>query len=271
MAPLLGGYWTSADLPAIVRKYMQNHYVDRLHLFLFARLRRRSAWSKLIFLQGQQHVHEALTRGKGCIIVHGHFGPIQLPLFPLASEGFNLLQIGLPSDRGLSWIGRQVAFRLRRIYESKLPAVIIEAGRYLRPVFRHLADNGVVLITGDGAGGGARVGKYRLLPFLDGQLEVPEGPVRLAQQTGAVLLPAFVIDERTGYYKFVIGRPIELNPTAKDANAVDRVAQQFPCLLEKFIRRYPWNWHFWDEWTIGARKINNPQPHLENPPSYTPE
>jgi KDO2-lipid IV(A) lauroyltransferase len=254
MSCLVGGYWRREDLRGIVHRYLRNHYVDRLHIFLFGRLRRAGCSRRLIRLQGEEHIRRALERGKGCIIVHGHFGVIQLPLFALHEAGFDLLQVGLPSDHGLSWVGRHVAFRLRLRCESRLPARIIEAGKYMRPVVRHLQQNGVVLITGDGAGGGLRVGRTRRVPFLDGAMDVPEGPLRLARMTGATLLPAFVIDERNGYYKFVIGRPLLHDDDEENRPVHPDPLRRFPVLLERFIERYPWNWHFWDEWTLGWRK-----------------
>ncbi|MBN2056749.1 lysophospholipid acyltransferase family protein [bacterium] len=233
------------------RRYYMNHYVDRLQIFLFPRWRRPAAAARFMRTQGLEHLRSALAAGRGAIIVHPHFGPIQMKLFPLAAAGFRLLQIGYPSAANLSAVGRLVAFRLRVQLEDLLPAVIHPADRFMRPVLRHLGENNVVLVTGDGAGGGVKLGAGRELPFLDAAMVFPEGPFNLSQLTGAPLLPAFIVSERNGYWKLVIGRPFEaITDEASQAAAMARFARY----LERFIFRYPELWHFWDEWESGKRK-----------------
>ncbi len=245
-----------------VMEYYQNHYVDRLHIFLYPALRKKKERiRRLMGSQGIRHIREALNAGKGVIVVHGHFGPIQLPLFLMHERGFEVMQIGLPSDKGLSAVGKKVAYKLRLKYENMLPASIHSADSYMRPIFRHLKKGGIVFTTGDGAGRGEIKGKTRTLPFLDGAMRFPEGPVKLARMTGALLIPAFIIKDRNDFYKFIVGRPLSVNydhrhPTEPDYVPVEEDMKSFAVQLERFIKRYPGHWHFWDEWAPGKRKIN---------------
>lgn len=249
--------------------YLENHYLDRLHIFLYPRLRNSPTRTRrLIRIQGKQNLHTALQTGKGAILIHGHFGVIQLPLFALHHASFHPMQIGLPSAQGVSAIGRATAFRLRLKYEQMLPCKILTAGSYLRPAFRHLRKGGVLLITGDGAGGGRFVGRFVTRPFLDAGMAFPTGAVELARQTGAPLLPAFVVPDRDGGYKFLIGRPLELHANTP-RNQADPDLDLFPQLLERFILRYPSLWHFWDEWTDGKlRRSRTDNQTPSNHPDY---
>lgn len=253
-----------AERRKIVRAYLMNHYVDRLQIFLFPKWQASYATRRFIMIQGERHIETALQQGRGAILVHPHFGPLHLMLYPLADRGFPLLQIGYPTAKNLSAIGRHVAFRLRLAYESMLPATIHPADRFIRPVFRHLAANGVVLVTGDGAGGGDLIGSTVTVPFLDAWMAVPEGPFKLARLTGAAIMPGFIIPERTGYYKLVIGRPISVSGEDED-QAVKAAVNLFAQYLQSYIHRFPALWHFWDEWEQGKRKKERPDSHPPYP------
>jgi KDO2-lipid IV(A) lauroyltransferase len=189
------------------RLYFRNHYVDRLFIFLFPRMTRAHV-DALTDFSGLHHLDAALAAGRGAVLVHPHFGPVHLPLVGLHHLGYRMVQIGMPSTEGLSWVGRKVAFRLRLRYEARIPAPIVKADGYLKPVFRALRDNKAVMITGDGTGTDQRLGRQAPLPFLDAQALFPLGPALLAKKTGAWLLPMFITPGRAGTYRVTIEEPL---------------------------------------------------------------
>jgi KDO2-lipid IV(A) lauroyltransferase len=156
-----------------VREYFRNHYIDRLLIFIFPRFGVKEV-KRFIDIEGLGHLDDALKFGKGVILVHGHFGPVHFPLVALAKLGYRMKQIGLPSDEGLSWIGKNVAFRLRLKYEALIPGEIIKADSFLRGAFRWLNDNGIIMTTGDGSGTEKHVGRCSLWD----RLSWPKKPVR---------------------------------------------------------------------------------------------
>lgn len=224
-----------------VRAYYRNHYVDRLCIFLFPRLD-QAAVKRLITFEGLEHLDAARARGRGAILVHGHFGPVHIPLVALGRLGYPMNQVGLPSDEGLSWVGKHVAFRLRLRYEAMIPAEIIKADGYLRPVFRWLKGNGVIMITGDGSGTTQQVGEHRVLPYLGQPFPAPLGPALLAAKTGAVLMPMFILPGEKTPYHIVIEPPL---PVSGEADAAT-VSRQFLARLEARVREHPGSMHFLD-------------------------
>ena len=111
-------------LKGIIIKYYENHYVDRLQIFLFPRFNNDNIDQYHTF-EGLENLDHALIKKQGCILIHAHIGPTQLPLCALGVKGYPVMQIGLPSDEGLTWIGRHVAFKLRQKYEAQIKASII--------------------------------------------------------------------------------------------------------------------------------------------------
>lgn len=229
-----------------VRRYLENHYIDRLHIFLYPKLKKTNI-DKFIRFKGLEHLDQALLAGKGCILVHGHFGPAQLPLFALGLKGYNIHQLGLPSDEGLSLIGKQVAFKIRQVYEGMIPAKIISADSFLRPLFKHLEANGILMMTGDGTGGDKFVGKFIPVKFLGQDLVFPTGYAALSLKTGAPVLPLFTFRKRFNRFEAVIGKPFRIENDFDSQNRMMQIIVQFVQLFEEYVQKYPCHWHFWDK------------------------
>jgi lauroyl/myristoyl acyltransferase len=229
-----------------VKKSLENHYLDRLHIFLYPRLKSWDRLAPFVRIENREVLDNALLKGKGALLVQPHFGPVQISLLSLALLGYRPLQIGYPTDKGLSWIGRNIAYRLRLRYEGMLPAPIIAADGYLGTVYKHLARGGVVFTTGDGAGGGVYLGEHKKMTFLGTERMVPLGPAAWSVRTGAAYIPTFIVTEQYNRFRIVFGDPIE--PQAGNPE-LDKIAmtERFVGVAESFIRRYPAYWHFWDE------------------------
>lgn len=230
----------------IVKRNFENHYLDRLHIFLYSRLTTREKIEKYVYFENIELLEKELKKGKGVLLVQSHFGPVQITLLALALYGDSPIQIGYPSDRGLSWIGRRVAYKYRLKYEEMLPAPIIPADRYLGMVYKRLLSNGVVLTTGDGAGGGVFLGEHKTFKFLGTERIFPLGPATWAIRTGAAFVPTFIITENYNKFRIVFEPPVEgiYNDVEKDRVYI---TEKFISIIEDYIKKYPYYWHFWDE------------------------
>lgn len=238
----------SIDRGEAVREYFRNHYIDRLLIFIFPRLDAGRV-RRLVDIEGLENLDNALRGGRGVVLVHGHFGPVHLPLVALARLGYRMKQIGLPSDEGLSWIGRNVAFRLRLRYESMMGAEIIMADSFLRKAFKWLNGNGVIMITGDGSGTGTRVGRHRAFEFLGHPVLFPVGPALLAEKNGSALIPLFIVPGEGKPYKIIIERPI--TSRLEGGEKAEDSTRQFVERLERYVSRYPGYMHFLDRYAPG--------------------
>ena len=227
-----------------VKKYMQLHYVGQLSIFLFPSMTKKNV-AQFHTFKGIEHLEQARKEGNGVILLHAHFGPAHLPLHHLGLIGYPILQIGLPTNEGLSWVGQYVAFRLRLYYESKIAATIVPVTAFLRPVLEGLKkDKKVVMTTGDGAGNGNYIGEFSPVPFLSQQILVATGPVDLARRTDAVILPLFTEQLSIGHYQSTIYPPINQDNLSSD----QEIMQKWATIFEEYVKKQPYCWHFWDEY-----------------------
>ena len=237
-------------LKQIIMRNLETHFMNQYLVFLFSKFNQTNI-DKYHSFAGWKHLENALEKGKGCIILHGHFGPAQLPLIHLGVINFPVTQIGYhPQGNNLSSIGKIVQKKKIKM-EMHSSVNIVMADSFLRPIFHLLKNNGIVMMTGDGVGGGKFIGKYCPVFFLTRTVLFPEGPASLAQKTGAVLLPAFTIPGNENCYKTIIEKPLNLLPSGSLEKDTKKNTQAFASIMEKYVKKYPHQWHFWDEFEEG--------------------
>ncbi len=234
-------------LDAILKTYLENHYVDRLHIFTYPRLKVKAEMNKICTIEGIDNLISVLDEKKGAIILLGHYGPIQLPLFQLGALGYSIIQVGLPTDEGLSWIGKNVAFKQRLRYENMIPAKILPANTFLRPLFSHLKENGIVMMNIDPAGGGRWIGRLFWRPFFNHSIPFSLGSAILAHKTGAPILPLSVQRFRDNTYGFEIHEAI----CPKKSHTPEKTLERLILWYEQIVSNDPGLWHFWDEYEEG--------------------
>jgi len=237
----------AADVARIVREYFRNHYVDQLFILVFPQIGVAEI-DQLVEFEGLENLDHALALQRGAVLVHGHFGPAHLPLVVLARLGYAMKQIGNPSDAGLSWVGRNVAFRLRMRYEAMMPAEIIKVGSFLRPVFIALKQNQVVMATGDGSGREDEFGRHHEYSLLGQNRRIPLGPALLAEKTGAALLPLFVLPGQKKMFRIIIG--VQLTAPGLGKERAVGLMQAFLTQYEEHIWRFPGYMHFLDRLSV---------------------
>jgi phosphatidylinositol dimannoside acyltransferase len=106
------------------------------------------------------------------------------------------------------------------------------------PLLHHLRRGGVVALQLDRVVPGMRT---RRVPLLGGVGEIPEGPFRLAQLSGAPILPVFC--GRRGHREYLIHafEPRRLERRATDV-AVDEAAVHVAASMTRFLRAHPTQW-----------------------------
>ncbi|MEP7052858.1 MAG: lysophospholipid acyltransferase family protein [Pseudomonadota bacterium] len=191
-----------------------------------------------LVVNGGAHLHEAMSEGRGVILVTGHIGPWDCAARLLAKDfraEVLVVMLAEPDARA-----REVhdAVRVRggvrvvHIGEHPLDAL---------PLLRHVQSGGVLAIQLDRAAPGGRSLDVQLF----GEKErVPEGPFRLAALSGAPIVPIFA--HRAGYfrYEFSVAPPIRVKRSA-DAAELQAAAASAAAAMQSFISRHPTEWfHF---------------------------
>jgi Kdo2-lipid IVA lauroyltransferase/acyltransferase len=253
----LGETKSRRELRLIARRHFQFRSTGRLTR-LWPQIR-DFAGAESIEIEGFHHLAEATAAGTGTIIVTAHFGYARLIKPILRSRGWNVLLVGpaRPPDAPdlpplLTRLGSVVHTRLLHLprasrFDERWERTVGEdlmTGLNLRPHIAALARNEALIILTDGRAAQS----VRPVPVLGIEVYFAAGAVSLARSTGAVALPAFVVDDLErkgpGRLRLVIHPPLDLQVT-QDARADLEVSlRRFAAVYEKQARTHPHNWHW---------------------------
>ncbi|MGQ0507055.1 MAG: glycosyltransferase family 2 protein [Myxococcaceae bacterium] len=193
--------------------------------------------------QGREHFQNAISAGKGAVLVTAHIGNYQVSSSMLESN-----------------VDTQLALVVFQGEEEQLKKVL-ERGTGHKPriiavgrdelssleILRALREGWLVAMQGDRAIDNQVV----RVPFLGREAAFPVGPFAIAALSGAPLISTFGIQTAPRTYEFVADAPVSL----RFERGVDRTAQlrawveAYVKRLEAIVRAHPYQWfNFYDFW-----------------------
>lgn len=229
---VFGGERGEGELEEIARESYRNFGRMTFEYGRFPRLTRRDV-DRLVTVTGGRHLDEALGKGRGAILVAGHFGNWEMaatlawkgyPVTFLVGEQHNVLVDGLMN-------------RLR----ERFGVQTVPVTGSLTGVLRALRSNRVVAMLSDQDAG--RNGVF--VDFLGLPASTPYGPGRMAARTGAPLIPGVALRGRGGAHELVICPPVP--PPPDDLTLEERtrlLTQGYTSVFERFILEHP-DHYFW--------------------------
>ena len=262
---LVSGPVEAAQVDAFLEESVEIVSCDELDVFCYARLGRRG-FSRIVQVEGLEHLDAALKGGRGALLFSGHFGGAQGFLGVLAARGYRLFGIMRPFD-GDPWIDR-IAFAWKSRYLKRLQnGPILFAGQGSVPeALRHLRDGRVGWVIIDAAPRGTR--RVVLVEFLGQPCRLSYGVLELAATSGAPVLPFFVFYTAPHLRRAVIGKPVEF-VTDPDP-LVARKINLRRCLerIEEAVSLAPSHWMLWGHfeglWSPGAAVAEVPTPQQDH-------
>lgn len=187
---------------------------------------------------GREHLREALSAGRGAILVTAHIGPWDCAARLLAKDFDAQVLVVMLAESDVDArkihdkVREQSGVRVVHVGEHPLDAL---------PLLRHVQRGGVVAIQLDRLTPGGRSLDVELF----GRPELmPEGPFRLAALSGAPIVPIFA--HRIGFfhYQFAVEAPIWLSRHAPLAE-LQAAASRAALTMQSFISNHPTEWfHF---------------------------
>ena len=190
-------------------------------------------------IRREKYVHDASALGRGIIMVTAH------------TAGWESVGPALARDQGLRMMivmqaepdaGAQSLHDDARRRAGVLIAHVGDDPLAALPLLRHLrSPRGVVALQLDRFAPGMRT---REVDLLGERARLPEGPLRLAQVSGAPVVPVFCA--RVGHRRYVIelheGRTVSRRASEAE---LDEVAQYLADCMAAFLRKHPTQWfHF---------------------------
>jgi lauroyl/myristoyl acyltransferase len=212
----------------------------------------RETWSNFMEIRGKEQLDEALERGKGAIILFPHAGNVMLLIAAISYSGYPYTQY---AARGLApedvaadhpeLLGhnrlREAVRMAREDNEDRMPAKFLTLEASARNLYRALANNETVGIAFDG-----RIGsKFVKVPYLGREALLNPGPFRLAQSTGAAIVPAFCTAPYSKKNVLQFGSPIYPDAKGKKGAWKDLMASFLNDKIEPMIRQNPAEYGLW--------------------------
>lgn len=179
---------------------------------------------ELVAWQGAEHLEAALARGRGAIVVSGHFGNYELMGATLATRAPVTVLVQPPSRSAFERLFIEFRARVGVATHSNTGAAS------LRPAIRALQRNEIVALLSDQHG----EAQEAIVELFGHPVSVPMGAFYLAKKTGAALLPAFIVRTESGH-RFEVDAELAVTGTSLDAQAYCRI-------LERQVRAHPDHW-----------------------------
>lgn len=230
------------DPDQAIEPYLDMHARERLDTYRLSHLK-ASDFQKQVALTGEEAVGQALREKKGAILIMAHYGRPVMLCSALAHRGF---KIGMltgsvkenpnldPVDLWFHYFGME-----NTLLHSK--GSWFTTAEPLRGLYRALEEGQIIIIMMDlpAQDNGVKV------PFLDGELNLPPGIIRIAQKTQAGLLFGSARESDHGKVNAKLYR-LDDEP--------EIALQQAAAHLEQEVRSAPSQWWQWNHWPAIFKK-----------------
>lgn len=195
----------------------------------------REAIVSTVAMKGEEHLKQALARGKGVLGLSAHLGAFTMigPRIAAAGYPFSIV-VKQPKDEHFAlYIDDLRAQKGIRTISAK------PRKEAVRGILKSLRENRVVLVIADEFKSGDVT-----VDFMGQQSPAPRGPATLALRTGAVTLPMFMTWRPDGSLCLLIEPEVSPVRLENLDESVAATTALFTRQLESAIRRYPeqWNW-----------------------------
>lgn len=201
---------------------------------------------KYIRVKNLEYFTRAVEDKKGIILILGHIGfyylsgvTLQLrSAIPLndISQDTSKLDIGA--------LDRKILEKRLSNYQSRIDGRIFHRGGSLLGVIKAIKRNEAVSLFIDAFA----TEKDPVVNLLDKRARAPQGPIRMAMQTGAAIIFITATRERDGTMTFTFFEPVQLESTGDKQEDLRRNSQKCIDLLDPVIRQHPDQWHLWRLW-----------------------
>jgi len=188
---------------------------------------------KLVVFENEDVLKAAHARGKGAILVSGHFGNWEYTSCALGAAGYRL---------GVVVAGISNKYLDRKVNDHRrLTGVeVIPKGTATRGVVQLLRNNGMVAMLLDQNAGGRGI----FVNYFGRLCSAPRGPATIALKMGAAMVFGVAIRQPDGTLRVVL-EPISLDYEAGTTEEnIRAVTQQCTDRLEHYTRLHPDHW-FW--------------------------
>lgn len=192
----------------------------------------REALQQLVISHGWENLEQALSAGRGAIMVGVHLSSVALAGQLVGARGYPITAV---VERVEPPELHELLVRLRSAGGVRIVAL---GANLMRELVAALRRNEVVglIMDRDIAGTGVPV------PFFGAETRLPGGAAALALRTGAPILPAVAVRRRDQRFEGWIEPPVAIERLPDLQSSVAATTRRIAERFERYIRAYPEQW-----------------------------
>lgn len=194
---------------------------------------------KNIKIDNIAYINEALSCGKGVIVLSAHIGNWELGGVVVALSGYPIWVVALTHKQ------KKVNDFFNAQRKSKNVSVI-PVGRAVRQCLNVLNENKLIALVGD------RDFSQRgaVIDFFGKPTILPEGPAAISLKTQAVIVPGFMFRNDDDTFTLRFEKPVEFTPTLDKQKDIKALMLQYKTIIEDYIRQFPDQWYMFKKFWV---------------------
>lgn len=238
------GRYSEEDVSRLPKQCFQNYCHKLLDYMTMHQLNSSNKGDWVEKEVGEENLKKALARGRGVICVTPHLGNWELGGYVLASKGYPISILTLQEEsqylsRYEERLRKSAGIHTITINPKEKPSLAI------LDIAKRLRNNEIVAMVADRIYEGESIE----IEFFGRPTLFPSGAAHLAFETGAAIVPVFVVLEKRMKYWGIIREPISLNKSVTKAKAIRQCLQEIAKNFEEVISQYPDQWfNFFPYW-----------------------
>ncbi|HUU41277.1 MAG TPA: lysophospholipid acyltransferase family protein [Desulfatiglandales bacterium] len=198
-------------------------------------------YRQYIEIKGSSNLMKSVAKGRGTILVMGHFGNFFLVRYLCNLDLVIPFRAAIIRRLDNPYLERFVNW----IFKKHNAVAVRPEGAIIRMRGLLLKNAVAVTLADQKAGGNPRVGRHGIVvDFFGIPSQTHITAPLLSRHTGASIIPVFVIRTGQGRYRIEINKPLKLTYTDDETSDLKKNTQRLNQIFENYIRRYPQHW-FW--------------------------
>ncbi|MDE3059066.1 MAG: lysophospholipid acyltransferase family protein [Bacteroidota bacterium] len=219
------------EINIIARRAYQNFFISMLEVFWFSRFTPKKVRG-IIVADDLSKMDEALSKGRGLIMLGGHFGNWELVALSVGVLSGHPLTIIVKEQRN-KFVDRFMN-SARTMFGNK----VVVMDKAPREILRELRDNGVVAMLADQSGPQEGI----FVRYFDRPAAAHKGPAVFSVRSGAPIIMAFLIRQGHGRYRIDLADVDTETLTGTEEEKIRELTRRHTVLLEQYVTRYPDHW-----------------------------
>lgn len=231
LTQVFGGEWPRGRIEGTAENMARHLGMSLMEFLRFPSLT-PADFERLVTLEGEEHVHEALAKGRGVLAITSHFGNFEMFGAAIAQRGYNISVIARNADDEktnaiINDIRRQMGYQVFPRERAALHSI------------KALRRNEIVGVLPD-----QNDLEGIFVPFFGRLAATARGPARMALRTGAEVIPAFIHRQPDNTHIVRIHPPIRYRITNDHEADTYALTLAINRAIERAILSQPDQW-FW--------------------------